>query len=121
MLPIPKIDVAVKRIYDEPSSADGMRLLVDRIWPRGVSKQHAALDGWLRELAPSAALRKWYGHDPARWAGFRERYRAELRSRRPAMESLRRLATGRRVTLLCATRDPSHSNAAVLKELVTYD
>ena len=118
MLPTPQIDVAVKRIYDEPAAADGMRLLVDRIWPRGVSKERAALDGWLRELAPSPALRKWYGHDPARWTEFRKHYRAELRSRRPAMESLRRLATGRRVTLLYATRDSSRSNAAVLKELV---
>ena len=118
MLPVPQVDVALKRIYEEPAAADGMRLLVDRVWPRGVSKERAALDGWLRELAPSAALRKWYGHDPARWAEFRECYRAELRSQGPAMESLRRLATGRRVTLLYATRDISHCNAAVLKELV---
>lgn len=118
MLPVPQIDLALKRIYDEPAPADGMRLLVDRLWPRGVSRKRAALDGWLRELAPSAALRKWYGHDPARWTEFRKRYRAELRAQRPAMESLRRLATGRRVTLLYAARDSSHSNAAVLKELV---
>ena len=118
MLPVPEVDVALKRIYEEPAAADGMRLLVDRVWPRGVSKKRAALDGWLRELAPSTALRKWYGHDPARWNEFRTRYRAELRSQRPAMESLRRLATGRRVTLLYAARDTSHSNAAVLRELV---
>ena len=118
MLPVPQVDVVLKRIYDEPTAADGIRLLVDRVWPRGVSKERAALDGWLRELAPSAALRKWYGHDPARWTEFRKRYHAEMRSQRPAMDSLRRLATGRRVTLLYATRDSSRSNAAVLKELV---
>jgi uncharacterized protein YeaO (DUF488 family) len=114
MWPMPQIDLALKRIYDAPAATDGKRLLVDRVWPRGVSKEHAALDGWLRELAPSTALRKWYGHDPARWTEFCKRYRAELRSQRPAMETLRRLATGNRVTLL----DTSHSNAAVLKELV---
>ena len=118
MFPVPEVDVALKRIYEEPAAADGMRLLVDRVWPRGITKERAALDGWLRELAPSGALRKWYGHDPARWTEFRKRYRAELQSQRPAMESLRRLATGRRVTLLYAARDTSHSNAAVLKELV---
>ncbi len=121
MLPVPQVDVALKRIYDEPVATDGTRLLVDRVWPRGVSKERAALDGWLRELAPSAALRKWYGHDPARWAEFRRRYRAELRSQRPALDSLRRLATGRRVTLLYAARDSLHSNAAVLKEFVVDD
>jgi uncharacterized protein YeaO (DUF488 family) len=118
MLPVPHVDVALKRIYDAPAATDGKRLLVDRVWPRGVSKERAALDGWLRELAPSTALRKWYGHDPARWTEFRKRYRAELRSQRPAMESLRRLATGHRVTLLHAARDTSRTNAAVLKELV---
>ena len=118
MWPVPHIDVALKRIYDAPAATDGKRLLVDRVWPRGVSKEQAALDGWLRELAPSADLRKWYGHDPARWTEFRKRYRAELRSQRPALESLRRLVTGHRVTSLYATRDTSHSNAAVLKKFV---
>jgi uncharacterized protein YeaO (DUF488 family) len=119
MLPVPQVDVALKRIYEKPAAADGRRVLVDRLWPRGVSKERAALDGWLRELAPSESLRKWYGHDPARWPEFRRRYRAELRARRPALDALRRLATGRRVTLLYAARDSSHSNAAVLKDLVT--
>jgi uncharacterized protein YeaO (DUF488 family) len=119
VLPVPQPDLAVKRIYEDPAAADGMRVLVDRIWPRGVSKERAALDSWLHDLAPSAALRKWYGHDPARWTEFRKRYLEELRSQQPAVESLRRLAIGRRVTLLYAARDSAHSNAAVLKELVT--
>jgi len=88
MLPVPRIDVALKRVYDEPAATDGKRLLIDRVWPRGVSKERAALDGWLKELAPSTKLRQWYGHDPARWEEFRRRYRGELRSRRTMIESL---------------------------------
>jgi uncharacterized protein YeaO (DUF488 family) len=121
MLPVPRIDVALKRIYDEPAATDGKRLLVDRVWPRGVSKERAALDGWLKELAPSTKLRQWYGHDPARWEEFRRRYRGELLSRRPMIESLRRLATGKRVTLLYASRDAARNNAQVLKRLVETD
>jgi uncharacterized protein YeaO (DUF488 family) len=115
---VPQVDVALKRIYDEPSPADGARVLVDRLWPRGVSRKRAALDNWLKELGPSTALRQWYGHDPARWEEFRRRYRKELQSRRPIIESLRRLATGKRVTLLYASRDPMRNNAQVLKHLV---
>jgi uncharacterized protein YeaO (DUF488 family) len=118
MLPVPPIDVALKRIYDEPAATDGARLLVDRLWPRGVSRERAALDGWLQELGPSTELRRWYGHDAARWQEFGRRYREELRARRPLIESLRRLATGRRVTLLYASRDPVRNNAQVLKQLV---
>ena len=88
MLPVPRIDVALKRVYDEPAATDGKRLLIDRVWPRGVSKERAALDGWLKELAPSTKLRQWYGHDPARWEEFRRRYRGELRTRRTMIESL---------------------------------
>ena len=118
MLPVPQVDLALKRIYDTPAATDGKRLLVDRVWPRGVSKERAALDGWLKELAPSTKLRQWYGHDPARWEEFRRRYRRELQSRRPMIESLRRLATGKRVTLLYASRDAARNNAQVLKHLV---
>lgn len=121
MLPVPRIDVALKRIYDTPAATDGARILIDGLWPRGVSKERAALDGWLKELAPSRGLRQWYGHDPARWEEFRRRYRAELRSRRPMIESLRRLARARRVTLLYSSRDPVRNNAQVLKRLVEAD
>ena len=118
LLPAPEVDVALKRIYDEPAATDGACLLVDRLWPRGMNRERATLDGWLKELAPSTALRQWYGHDPARWEEFRRRYRTELRPRRPTIESLRRLATGKRVTLLYASRDPLHTHALVLKQLV---
>jgi uncharacterized protein YeaO (DUF488 family) len=118
VLPVPPINVALKRIFDDPAAADGARILVDRLWPRGVSEKRAALDGWLKELGPSTELRRWYGHDPERWQEFRRRYREELRARRPLIESLRRLATGKRVTLLYASRDPMRNNAQVLKHVV---
>jgi uncharacterized protein YeaO (DUF488 family) len=117
-LPAPQVEVAVKRIYDKPVPHDGLRVLVDRLWPRGVSRRRAALDEWMAELAPSTALREWFGHEPSRWAEFQRRYRAELRSRGEAIDALRRLATAKRVTLLYAARDPLHNNAQVLKHLI---
>ena len=106
----------VRRVYDPPSPADGHRVLVDRLWPRGLAKSAAALDEWLRAVAPSDALRRWYGHDPAKFAEFRERYEAELREpeRAGALASLRELAGSGPLTLLTATRDVEHSQAAVL-------
>lgn len=103
-----------KRIYDEPSPDDGARVLVDRLWPRGVSKEAAALDEWAKELAPTDELREWYDHDPDRWEGFKERYEEELDERRDAIESaiLDRSGT---VTLLYAARDTERNNAVVLK------
>lgn len=118
LLPAPNVDVAIKRIYEDPQATDGVRMLVDRIWPRGVSKQSAALDGWPKDLAPSTALRQWFGHDPARWTEFRRRYDAELRLRTPAVESLRRLATTSRVTLLYAARATAHNHARVLRDFI---
>jgi len=109
-------DVTYRRVYDEPSSTDGVRILVDRLWPRGLRKDDAHLDEWMRDVAPSTDLRRWYGHDPDRFAEFRERYLAELRdpSRHEAVERLRALAGRGRLTLLTATRDLEHSQAAVL-------
>lgn len=120
-MPAPQVEVAVKRIYDKPAPDDGLRVLVDRLWPRGISRRRAALDEWMAELAPSTALREWFGHEPSRWDGFRHRYRAELRSRREAIETLRRLATAKRVTLLYAARDPLHNNAEVLRQMIEGD
>lgn len=120
-LPAPQVEVAVKRIYDKPAPDDGLRVLVDRLWPRGVSRRRAALDEWMAELAPSTALREWFGHEPSRWVEFQRRYRAELRSRGEAIVALRRLATAKRVTLLYAARDPLHNNAEVLKKLIEGD
>ncbi|WP_327000630.1 DUF488 family protein [Dactylosporangium sp. NBC_01737] len=110
--------VLLHRIYDDPSSDDGFRVLVDRVWPRGVSKDAAHLDEWLKDVAPSTPLRRWYGHRPERFTEFRRRYLAELAGPRPAaaMNRLRELSRTRRVTLLTATRDIDHSQAAVLAE-----
>ena len=108
--------VKYRRIYDEPSSMDGLRILVDRIWPRGVRKEDAHIDDWMRDIAPSSELRQWYGHDPDRYAEFRRRYLAELRepAGRAAVERLRDFAGQRTMTLLTAARDIEHSQASVL-------
>lgn len=107
-----------RRVYEESSPEDGTRVLVDRIWPRGMRKEDAHLDEWLREVAPSTELRHWYGHEPGRFAEFRRRYLDELRDprRRQALGRLRELAAQDRLTLLTATRDVTHSQAAVLAE-----
>lgn len=114
------VRVRVRRVQEEPSPRDGLRVLVDRLWPRGVSKERAALDLWLKEVAPSPGLRVWYGHRPERFEEFARRYREEL-SRGPAAEAaerLRALASRRTVTLLTATRDVERSGAAVLAEFL---
>jgi uncharacterized protein YeaO (DUF488 family) len=119
-----RVDVRVRRAYDPPAPDDGVRVLVDRVWPRGLSRERAALDLWCREIAPSTELRRWYGHDPQRFAEFRGRYLAELAepARRAAWEELRVLAAGERpLTLLTATRDPAISQAAVLAERLRGD
>jgi uncharacterized protein YeaO (DUF488 family) len=110
--------IAIKRIYDAPESADGYRVLVDRLWPRGVSKQRAALDAWLVNLAPSTALRASFHHDPIRWPEFARRYRAELRAQAALLRTLRQRARRQRVTLLYAARDAQLNNATVLREVL---
>jgi uncharacterized protein YeaO (DUF488 family) len=110
--------VSLRRVYDDPSPDGGLRVLVDRVWPRGLSKEAAHLDEWLKDVAPSTPLRRWYGHRPERFTEFRRRYLAELADPQPAaaMNRLRDLIRIRRVTLLTATRDIDHSQAAVLAE-----
>ena len=103
-----------KRVYDPPATADGFRALVDRLWPRGLKKDEAAIGLWLMEAAPSAELRRWFGHDPARWAEFRRRYFRELDASRAALAPL--LDARRRVTLLFAARDGAHNNAIALAD-----
>lgn len=112
-------EIEVRRVYDPPRPDDGYRVLVDRIWPRGLKKSAAALDEWCRDVAPSTELRHWYGHDPQRFAAFRDRYLAELRDdeRAAALAHLRSL-TDRRLTLLTATKDVEISQAQVLLELL---
>jgi uncharacterized protein YeaO (DUF488 family) len=115
-----KADVRVRRVYDEPASHDGMRVLVDRIWPRGLTKARADLAEWCKQVAPSTALRRWYGHDPAKFEEFVSRYRAELEQpeRAAALQHLRDLARNRPLTLLTATKQPDISEAAVLADLL---
>jgi uncharacterized protein YeaO (DUF488 family) len=111
-------DIRIKRIYEPPATADGYRVLIDRLWPRGVSRRRAALDAWLKDLAPSNALRTWYRHDAGRWPQFRRRYRAELRSQAAALEALRQRARRQRVTLLTATREARINHAVVLRAVL---
>ena len=110
--------VRIKRVYDERSPSDGYRVLVDRLWPRGITKQHAAIDAWLRELAPSSELRQWFDHDPRRWLEFRRRYRGELRQHNGQLDELRQRAAHRQVTLVYGARDQLFNQAVVLKEVI---
>jgi uncharacterized protein YeaO (DUF488 family) len=110
--------VKIKRVYAPPERGDGERILVDRLWPRGLSKQAAALDEWLKDLGRSHELRKWFGHDPRRWSKFRRRYMSELDTKHDTLAALARKAARRPVTLLFGARDPEHNQAVVLKEMV---
>lgn len=111
-------NVVLKRAYDRPTDEDGMRVLVDRLWPRGVKKVDAAIDHWLKELAPSTELRKWFGHDPARWTEFRRRYLKELHEHCGELGRLRDWARKHRITLVYAARDETHNEAAVLRDIL---
>ena len=115
-----KPDVQVRRVYGDTRDDDGVRVLVDRIWPRGMSKAKAALDEWCKDVSPSTELRKWYAHDPAKFDEFTTRYKAELEDpvRAKALDHLRALATGQRLTLLTATKAADISEAQVLAELI---
>lgn len=107
--------VSIKRIYDPPSEEDGFRALVDRIWPRGISKKDAAIDHWAKGIAPSTELRKWFNHDPARWNEFQERYQRELKNQNSELRQVLEKGGGRRVTLLFSAKDTEHNQAVVLK------
>jgi uncharacterized protein YeaO (DUF488 family) len=110
--------IFLRRVYDDPSPEDGLRVLVDRVWPRGLTKDAAHLDEWIKDTAPSTSLRRWYGHRPERFTEFRRRYLAELADPQTAaaMNRLRKLTRARKITLLTATKDIDHSHAAVLAE-----
>jgi uncharacterized protein YeaO (DUF488 family) len=108
------MDVRVKRVYDEPSDDDGERILVDRLWPRGLTKEKARLDEWMKDVAPTPELRKWFAHDAAKWDEFQRRYTAELDDNADAVKPLAERARAGRVTLLYATRDPERNSAALL-------
>ncbi len=107
--------IKLKRAYEKPSRADGTRILVDRLWPRGLKKEAAQIDRWLKEIAPSTALRKWFGHDPERWSEFRRRYKTELRRHGEELREIRKLAREGPVTLIYSTHDEQHNNAVVIR------
>jgi len=109
------MDIRVKRIYDAATDEDGYRVLVDRVWPRGMSKEKASIDEWARDLAPSTALRRWFAHDPERWAQFEARYADELATQREAIAALLARAQAEPVTILYGARDRDHNNAVALR------
>lgn len=115
---IPASHVLLKRAYEPASPADGTRILVDRLWPRGVSKARAALSDWMKEIAPSTGLREWFGHDPAKWTEFQSRYRAELQGHQSLLDQLRDLAGKGVVTLVYGARDQQHNEAVVLRDVL---
>jgi len=108
----------VKRVYEPSEPSDGYRILVDRLWPRGLSKEKAAVDEWMKEIAPSAELRRWFGHDPARWAEFRRRYEDELRTHADLVREIAKRAAHGPVTLVYGARDEAHNDAVVLSAVV---
>lgn len=108
--------IHVKRAYDNPEPSDGMRVLIDRLWPRGVKKADAKIDLWLKEIAPSSELRKWFDHDPAKWTEFKKRYFKELDARRDVLHDLLEQAKGKTLTLVFAAHDVEHNNAVALKQ-----
>jgi len=110
--------IKLKRAYDPPAPDDGTRILIDRLWPRGVKKTDAAIDEWMKEIAPSTELRKWFGHDPSRWHEFQRRYRSEIRQHREQLDRLRTLAQHGRVTLVFSAHDEAHNDAVVLKNVL---
>ncbi len=112
------MNIRVKRAYEPPAPGDGARYLVDRVWPRGCRKEELKLDGWMKDVAPTASLRKWFGHDPNKWREFRERYERELRGRAEAWRPLVEIARKGKLTLVFGARDPLHNNAVALKKFL---
>jgi uncharacterized protein YeaO (DUF488 family) len=108
--------IDLKRAYDPPAKSDGRRILVDRVWPRGIAKDDLRIDAWLKDLAPSTELRQWFGHDPTKWDEFRKRYARELEQRSDALEELVAKASASHVTLVFSAKDAEHNNAVALKE-----
>jgi len=110
--------VLIKRVYEEPKESDGTRILVDRLWPRGLKKENARVDLWLKEIAPSNELRKWFAHDPKKWTEFQARYKQELKSHAEQVAQLKREAKKGTVTLLYGARDEEHNQAVVLERML---
>ncbi len=112
------MSISLKRAYEQTAKTDGVRVLVDRLWPRGVTKTKANIDLWIKDLAPTTELRKWFGHDPEKWSEFQKKYRAELKGN-PALSEIRALSRQGNVTLVYAAKDQMHSHALVLKQVLT--
>jgi uncharacterized protein YeaO (DUF488 family) len=112
------MNIKIKRVYEPPGKDDGIRILVDRLWPRGLTKEKAGVDLWLKEIAPSTELRKWFGHDPDKWKRFRGRYETEIRHQDELIKMLRRKAREGTITLIYAARDEKHNEALVLKQFL---
>ena len=115
---VPANHIRIKRAYEPPTDDDGTRILIDRLWPRGVKKENLALDQWAKELSPSTELRQWFGHDPARWQEFRRRYAAQLRQRTDLLDPLRALARKGPITLVYSAHDEAHNNAVAMREFL---
>ena len=112
--------LTIKRVYEEPDKDDGIRILIDRLWPRGLSKEKAHVDLWLKQIAPSTELRKWFAHDPAKWTEFKTRYRAELKHNSEQLAALKQAIIKGPVTLLYGAKDEQHNDAIVLQELLRH-
>jgi uncharacterized protein YeaO (DUF488 family) len=115
------MNIKLKRVYEKPDKDDGFRILVDRLWPRGLTKEKASVDLWLKEIAPSTELRKWFGHDPAKWKNFRARYETEIRHNPSLFAVLKQKAREGTITLIYGARDEKHNEALVLKQLLERD
>jgi uncharacterized protein YeaO (DUF488 family) len=115
------MQLRLKRAYEEPGKYDGVRVLVDRIWPRGLTKERARIDLWLKDVAPSKELRQWFGHDPQKWPEFKRRYFQELGKNRNVLDDLCHVADGHRVTLVFAAKEKEYNNAVALKEYLEQD
>jgi uncharacterized protein YeaO (DUF488 family) len=113
------MNIRIKRVYERPDPADGTRILVDRLWPRGLTKAKASVDLWLKEIAPSTELRKWFGHDPAKWAEFKTRYHAELQANDEAVARLKAASAQGTVTLVYGAKDEAHNEAVVLQQFLS--
>jgi uncharacterized protein YeaO (DUF488 family) len=113
------MNIKIKRVYEPPGVEDGMRILVDRLWPRGLTKAKASVDLWLKDISPSTELRKWFGHDPAKWTEFKRRYRAELKKNREQVALLKSKIKRGKVTLIYGAKDEEHNEAVVLQAFLS--
>lgn len=112
------MDIQIKRVYEDISKTDGFRILVDRVWPRGMTKEKAAIDLWLKEIAPTTELRKWFGHDPEKWKEFKKRYKKELKQNEEAVNQVKQQIKKGKVTLVYSAKDEEHNQAVVLQEFL---